>query len=237
MKSNQKFFKKSKFLPVDNFFENILYDNQFGYYATKQPFGRDGDFITSPKVSNLFSEIIAIWLINTWENFGKPKKFNFVELGPGDGSLTKTLLNTFKKFPEFNSVKKIYLYEKSNYLQKIQERKIADKSVKWIKDFNNIKDGPVIFFGNEFLDAIPIKQFRKKNGSFFEKNYILNDSFDIEETFRKVSNVSDRMLKSYSSIKDLNFIEFPKLGFIELKKIIKKILRYEGCILLIAIVY
>ena len=55
MKSNQKFFKKSKFLPVDNFFENILYDNQFGYYATKQPFGRDGDFITSPKVSNLFS--------------------------------------------------------------------------------------------------------------------------------------------------------------------------------------
>ena len=112
MKSNQKFFKKSKFLPVDNFFENILYDNQFGYYATKQPFGRDGDFITSPKVSNLFSEIIAIWLINTWENFGKPKKFNFVELGPGDGSLTKTLLDTFKKFPEFNSVKKVYLYEK-----------------------------------------------------------------------------------------------------------------------------
>ena len=163
MKSNQKFFKKSKFLPVDNFFENILYDNQFGYYATKKPFGRDGDFITSPKVSNLFSEIIAIWLINTWENFGKPKKFNFVELGPGDGSLAKTLLNTFKKFPEFNSVKKIYLYEKSNYLKKAQERKITDKSVKWIKDFNNINDGPVIFFGNEFLDAIPIKQFRKKN--------------------------------------------------------------------------
>ena len=46
MKSNQKFFKKSKFLPVDNFFENILYDNRFGYYATKQPFGRNGDFIT-----------------------------------------------------------------------------------------------------------------------------------------------------------------------------------------------
>ena len=59
MKSNQKFFKKSKFLPVDNFFENILYDNRFGYYATKQPFGRNGDFITSPKVSNLFSEILC----------------------------------------------------------------------------------------------------------------------------------------------------------------------------------
>jgi len=233
MKSNQKFFKKSKFLPVDNFFENILYDNQFGYYATKQPFGRDGDFITSPKVSNLFSEIIAIWLINTWENFGKPKKFSFVELGPGDGSLTKTLLNTFKKFPEFNSAKKIYLYEKSNHLKKVQEHKIADKNVKWIKDFNNIKDGPVVFFGNEFLDAIPIKQFRKKNGSFFEKNYILNKNLNIEEAYRKASNVNSKMLKSYSSIKNLNFIEFPKLGFQNLKKITKKILKLEGCILLI----
>ena len=104
MKSNQKFFKKSKFLPVDNFFENILYDNQFGYYATKQPFGRDGDFITSPKVSNLFSEIIAIWLINTWENFGKPKKFNFIELGPGDGLPSVIALKNFiqpSKNPNF----------------------------------------------------------------------------------------------------------------------------------------
>ena len=62
MKSNQKFFKKSKFLPVDNFFENILYDNQFGYYATKEPFGRHGDFITSPKVSNLFSPYLHLYI-------------------------------------------------------------------------------------------------------------------------------------------------------------------------------
>ena len=142
-------------------------------------------------------------------------------------------MDTFKKFPEFNSVKKIYLYEKSNYLKKVQEQKIADKSIKWIKDFKNIKDGPVIFFGNEFLDAIPIKQFKKKNGSFFEKNYILNKSFNIEETYRKASKVDSKMLKSYISIKDLNFIEFPKLGFQNLKKITKKILKLKGCILLI----
>ena len=233
MKSNQKFFKNSKFLPADIFFENVLYDNQFGYYSTRQPFGYKGDFITSPKVSNLFSEIVAIWLINTWENFGKPKKFNFVELGPGDGSLTKTLLDTFKKFPEFNSIKKVYLYEKSNSLKKVQKIKIGDKSVKWINNFNEIKSGPVIFFGNEFLDAIPIKQFKKINSSFFEKNYILNKNFNIEETFKKASKVNSKMLKSYSSIKGLNFIEFPKLGFRELKKIIKKILRLKGCILLI----
>ena len=76
MKSNLKFFKENKISTVDNFFKNVLYNKKFGYYATKQPFGNKGDFITSPKISSLFSEIIAIWIISTWEKFGKPKNFN-----------------------------------------------------------------------------------------------------------------------------------------------------------------
>ena len=121
MKSNLKFFKKSKKLSVDKFFKNVLYDNKFGYYASNQPFGLKGDFTTAPKISILFSEIIAIWIISVWEKLNKPEKFNIVELGPGDGSLTKILLRTFKKFPKFNSAKKIFLYEESVYLKKIQE--------------------------------------------------------------------------------------------------------------------
>ena len=73
MKSNFKFFKKKKILPVDKFLQNVLYDKKIGYYSTKQPFGISGDFVTAPKISNLFSEIIAIWIISTWEFFGKPK--------------------------------------------------------------------------------------------------------------------------------------------------------------------
>ena len=76
MKSNLKFFKKEKFLPVDKFFHNVLYDKKIGYYSTKQPFGGEGDFITAPKISNLFSEMIAIWIISSWEAFNKPKKIN-----------------------------------------------------------------------------------------------------------------------------------------------------------------
>ena len=77
-----------------------------GFYTSKIPFGKKGDFITAPTISNLFSEIIGIWVVSTWEGFGKPKDFNFVELGPGDGSLTKILLKTFKKFPDFNKALK-----------------------------------------------------------------------------------------------------------------------------------
>ncbi len=233
MNSNFKFFKKSKFLPVDNFFNNVLYDTKLGYYSLKQPFGKKGDFITSPNISKLFSEMIGIWLVSSWELFGKPQKFNIVELGPGDGSLTKSLLNTFKRFPKFNLAKKIYLYEKSNYLKKIQKKNISDSNVKWIKNLNNITKYPIIFFGNEFLDAIPIKQFKKNNGSFFEKNYAISNDGNIKEIFKKISISNEKLIRSYKTLDKLNFVEFPKLGFQELKKMTDKISKLTGCILLI----
>ena len=70
MRSNLKFFRKSKTLAVDNFFRNVLYDNKFGYYSSRLPLGKEGDFITSPKISSLFSEIISIWIISSWKTFG-----------------------------------------------------------------------------------------------------------------------------------------------------------------------
>ena len=233
MKSNSKFFKKKKSLPVDEFFQNVLYDKKDGYYAFKEPFGKKGDFITAPNISNLFSEIIAIWIISVWQIFGKPKNLNIVELGPGDGSLTKTLLQVFKKFPDFNAAKKIYLYEISNFLKNIQKKNIKNNQVKWIKNFKNLNSGPVIFFGNEFFDAIPIKQFKKKNDFLFEKYYTLNKNNKIKETFKKVSKKEILNINSYKSLSNLKFIEFPKYGFLELKKIIKKISKTNGCLLLI----
>ena len=146
MKSNIKFFKKSKTLPVDEFFKNVLYDKKFGYYASTFPFGEKGDFITSPKISFLFSEMIAIWLISTWELFGKPRNFNIVELGPGDGSLTKVLLRSFKKFPEFNSIKKIFLYEESDYLKNSLPKNITGPFFIVLKLFIQLTLVSEIFF-------------------------------------------------------------------------------------------
>ena len=213
-------------------FKNVLYDKKYGYYTTKIPFGEKGDFITSPKISNLFSEMIAIWMIASWETFGKPKNFNIVELGPGDGSLTKILLRSFKKFPKFNSIKNLYLYEESKYLKKIQKKKF-NKEVKWINNFDKIKKGPVIFFGNEFFDAIPIKQFKKNKNFLFEKYYSLDKNSRIKEVFKKASISNIKAIKAYESLSKLNFIEFPKLGLQELEKMTKKIIKLSGCILLV----
>ena len=233
MKSNLKFFKKKKSFPVDEFFQNILYDKINGYYTNKQPFGKNGDFITSPKISDLFSEIIAIWIISSWHAFGKPRNFNIIELGPGDGSLTKILLKVFKRFPEFNEAKKIYLYEVSNFLKNLQKKNIKSNEVKWVRSFKEIKNGPAIFFGNEFFDAIPIKQFKREKGILLEKFYSLDKNNKIKEIFKKASQQDASNINSYKSLRKLKFIEFPKYGFGELKKVIKKIFQVKGCILLI----
>ena len=180
-------FKIDKLIPVDDFIETALYHPDFGYYTKKVCFGRQGDFITAPTISNLFSEIIGIWLISTWETLGKPKRLNFVELGPGDGSLAEVLVRIFKNFPEFNKAIKFYLYEKSELLKKVQKNKIKNSKIKWIKNFDTINNGPIIFFGNEFFDAIPIKQFTFYKKDLFEKYYIINKQTGLNETYRKAS--------------------------------------------------
>ena len=233
MKSNLKFFKKKKSLPVDKFLQNVLYDKKFGYYSSQVPFGEKGDFITAPTISNLFSELISIWIISTWEKFGKPEKINIVELGPGDGSLIKILLDISKKFPEFNSAKNIFLYETSDNLKKIQKSNIKNNKIKWIKNFQNLNDAPVIFFGNEFFDAIPIKQFKRIKKKLYEKNYSINENCEIKEILRKANKQDLKNIQSFKVLKNLQFIEFPKFGLIEMKKIIKTISKLNGCLLMI----
>ena len=142
---------------------------KFGYYSQSKPFGKDGDFTTAPLITPMFSEMISIWIISFWIKVGKPKKFSFVELGPGNGVFCKTFCNTLKNFPAFKKSIKIYLLEKSEKLKKTQRDLIKEKNVTWIKNLNQIKSGPILFFGNEFFDSIPIKQFEVKKSKIYEK--------------------------------------------------------------------
>ena len=229
--NNKNFF--NKYFPVDKFIDHILYNKKFGYYFKKEPFGNKGDYITSPLISDLFSEMIAIWIIDTWQKIGSPKNFNIIELGPGNGALMHILNETFKNFPKFYSSVKICLFEKSERLKKIQKKNISDNKIKWISTISEIKKGPLIFIGNEFFDAIPIKQFKNKNGIFFEKNLFINKDLKTKEIYKKALSSEVKMLKKFNSIKKNKFIEFPKMGFSILKNIIKKIKKNTGGILLI----
>ena len=225
--------KQNELIPVDELIQKILYTPKVGYYSKKNPFGIQGDFVTAPTISNLFSEIITIWIVSAWEKLGKPKKFNLVELGPGDGSFAKVLSRTLKKFPILEKKTNIFLYEKSDLLIKTQKKKLKGSKIKWIKNFNKVKRGPVIFFGNEFFDAIPIKQFLYEKETLFEKYYSIDFNSDFKKVYKKANDKDIKRIKLFRSLKGIKFIEFPKLGLIEMDEIVKKINNLSGGILLI----
>ena len=224
--------KEKKSIPLDQFINISLYDKKFGYYMKKNPFGKGGDFITSPLISNLFGEMLAIWCVAFWEHIGKPRKILLVELGPGDGSLCKDLLKTFKQFKNFYNSLEINLLEISDKLKTIQKLKINNRKVKWIKKIKEINCGPIIFLGNEFFDALPIKQIYKKKKLFFEKYVALsNDNKKIRFLHKKANNSLIKRIQNLNLISVGNTIEYPLVAIKFLEAIAKKINKFDGGLL------
>jgi len=221
--------KEKKSIPLDQFINISLYNKKIGYYMKKNPFGNEGDFITSPLVSNLFSEMLAVWCVAFWENLGRPRKFLLVELGPGDGTLCKDLLNVFKRFNNFYTALEINLLEISDKLKKIQKIKINNKKVTWIKKVSEINFGPAIFLGNEFFDALPIKQLYKKKKLFYEKYVTLTrDKKKIKFLNKKASINLIKRVKNLNLISSGNTIEYPIEAIKFLKAVAKKINTFDG---------
>jgi len=224
--------KEKKSISLDRFIKISLYDKKFGYYMKKNPFGKDGDFITSPLISNLFSEMLAVWCVAFWENMNKPKKILIVELGPGDGSLCKDLLKTFKQFKCFYNSLEINLLEISDKLKEIQKIKINNKKVKWIRRIEEVNCGPIIFLGNEFFDALPIKQIYKKKSLFFEKFVSLSkNNKKIRFLHKKANNKLIKSIHNLNLVSKGNTIEYPMEALKILEVIAKKINEFNGGLL------
>jgi len=224
--------KEKKSIPLDQFMNISLYDKKLGYYMKKNPFGKEGDFITAPLISNLFGEMIAVWCVAFWEHIGKPRKILLVELGPGDGSLCKDLLKIFKQFEKFYNSLEVNLLEISDKLKTIQKLKINNKKVTWIKKIKEINCGPVIFLGNEFFDALPIKQLYKKKNLFFEKHVALSsNNKKIKFLHKKANNSLIRRIQNLKLISMGNTIEYPLEAIKFLDIIAKKINKFDGGLL------
>ena len=229
--------KKNDLFTLDKFIEESLYNKKYGYYMKKNPFGKKGDFITAPNISILFSEMIAIWVISFWEKLNCPKQFNLIELGAGNGEMMRVLVNTFNKFPQFQNSCKINILEKSKLLQQTQKANIKDKKIKWLNNLNELNNLPCIFIANEFLDALPIKQFLKKEKKWHERYVKFTENKKLEyldipfdmQTF-------EEEIKLKISYKQ-KFIEYSPLATKYLKTIMNKIKLNNGGILIIDYAY
>ena len=229
----ENIFNKKRSLSVEQFVNKSLYKRNIGYYQNRNPFGKDGDYITSPSVSPIFSEMMGVWIVSFWESLNKPKNFNIVELGPGNGQMCKVMSNLFQKFPEFYRSVNIFLFEKSIILKKIQKIEVNSSKVKWISSFNKIKKGPVLFLGNEFFDAIPIKQFIRKKNIYYERFVELKGKNSLKFKLKKASQKEVEKILKFKILKNSNFIEYPQIGFEILDKIINVLKKRSGGILLI----
>jgi NADH dehydrogenase [ubiquinone] 1 alpha subcomplex assembly factor 7 len=145
------------------------------YYHNHDPFGVDGDFTTAPEISQLFGEIIGIWVVQQWMLIHKPQSFNLIEIGPGRGTLMADLLRGTKHIPLFHDAMNIHLIETSPILIKKQQGLLHDYNVRWHKNLNNLRSDEInIFIANEFFDALPIRQFKKTKIGWSE-HYVYND--------------------------------------------------------------
>ncbi|HYI65256.1 MAG TPA: SAM-dependent methyltransferase [Allosphingosinicella sp.] len=124
------------------------------YYATRDPLGAAGDFVTAPEISQMFGELIGIWLADLWRRAGRPEGAFYVELGPGRGTLAEDALRAMRGA---GLDPKVELVETSPILRQAQAGRLA---ACWHDDLATLPwDGPLLVVANEFFDALPVRQF------------------------------------------------------------------------------
>lgn len=124
------------------------------YYAARDPLGVTGDFITAPEISQIFGEMIGLWLADLWQRAGSPRGVHYVELGPGRGTLARDALRTMARFGLEPAV---HLVEGSLALKAVQLEAVPQ--AQWHDDLSTVPhDGPLLVVANEFFDALPVRQ-------------------------------------------------------------------------------
>ena len=141
---------------------------EHGYYSRRDPLGRSGDFITAPEVSQMFGELIGLWCADYWLRSGSPAAFSLVELGPGRGTLMADALRAAAGVPGFLDAKRLCLVEASPTLKAAQRETLGPHRPRWLTSLSELAKGPIILIANEFFDALPLRQFTRRDGHWHE---------------------------------------------------------------------
>ncbi|PYE37546.1 SAM-dependent MidA family methyltransferase [Rhizobium sp. PP-F2F-G38] len=159
-------------ISVTDYFALCLADPEHGYYRTREPFGQSGDFITAPEISQLFGELIGMFLFEAWRRHGQPEAVAIAEIGPGRGTMMGDILRVLSRLsPELYEKATVHLVETSERLQKVQSQTLVAHKFKidWHESFEEIPDSFLLLVANELFDAIPIRQFVKTEQGFRER--------------------------------------------------------------------
>lgn len=154
-------------ISLADYMADCLMHPQHGYYATRDPFGAAGDFITAPEISQMFGELIGLALAQAWIDQGQPAQITLAELGPGRGTLMQDALRATRGVPGFHQALSVHLVETSPVLRKAQSDRLPDAT--WHDSIATLPDAPLYLIANEFFDALPIRQFMRSGDGWREK--------------------------------------------------------------------
>lgn len=165
---------------IDRYMALALGHAEHGYYMKQDPFGVNGDFITSPEISQMFGEMVGLWSCVVWQGMGSPDPVNLVEVGPGRGTLMADALRATHMVEDFEDATRLWLIETSPALRKAQKKALIEsmRMPAWRDRFEEVGDGPLIVIGNEFFDALPIRQYVRADDGWRERLIGLNDEGD-----------------------------------------------------------
>lgn len=135
------------------------------YYSARDPLGQAGDFITAPEISQMFGELIGLWLADMWIRAGREEPVHYVELGPGRGTLARDAL---KAAARYGLTPQVHLVEGSAVLKDVQLALLP--GAQWHDDLSTVPAyGPILLVANEFLDALPVRQLVKTPDGWRER--------------------------------------------------------------------
>jgi len=166
-------------IPVSEYMATCLFDPQDGYYTTREPFGAEGDFVTAPEISQMFGELVAVWLYQAWQALGRPNPVTLAEIGPGRGTLMKDMLRALMRLdPGFAGSATFAMIETSPRLAKVQKATLSEAGagIGWHETIATLPEAPLLIVGNELFDAIPIRQFVRMGGGWRERMVGLDET-------------------------------------------------------------
>jgi NADH dehydrogenase [ubiquinone] 1 alpha subcomplex assembly factor 7 len=157
-------------MPVWRYMQMCLTHPQHGYYVSRDPLGREGDFVTAPEVSQMFGELLGLWAASVWKAMGAPPLIRLVELGPGRGTMMADALRAIRVLPPLYQAISVHLIEINPVLRDKQRDALSGvRTLRWHANIDEVPPGPAIILANEYFDVLPIHQVVKRATGWHER--------------------------------------------------------------------
>ena len=177
----KKLIKTSGPMPVWRYMELCLIHPQFGYYVSRDPLGRQGDFTTAPEISQMFGELLGLWTASVWKAIGSPSLLRLIELGPGRGTMMADALRALRVLPPLYQSLSVHMVEINPVLREKQRSTLSGaRNIAWHESIDEVPDGPAVIFANEYFDVLPVHQVVKGETGWHERVVQLDDSGNLE---------------------------------------------------------